>query len=270
MNPKWLYMDGKEHTSRIDRFHNTDREDIFQKNLINNRDLLEENGWLPLPPDERCVGDRFLYNPENPGLNDWIELSYQINSHGFRGIEMPTEKKPRSVIAIGCSTTFGVGMPVGQIWPTLVGNTLRQRCYNLGICAGSHDSAFRVLLSWLPKIRPSHVFFLEPPGVRYETQTNSMGFCLSSIHAPNPVAMRFETEGEWIISREKTMRAIKSLCDQFETPFYHTHQDNDDEFFTVFDNHDLARDLMHAGRKRHIFWAMKFLKMAGHEWEFKT
>jgi len=276
MKPEWSYARGVEEEPSEHSFYNTDTEELYEKNLKENYDQLKENGWLSIEEDqiEKFYLDKgynyYLYTPDKPVLNDWVKLSYQLNSYGFRCEEMPNEKKPRSIITIGCSNTFGIGMPVGQIWPTLVGNTLRHRPYNLGICAGSHDSAFRVLLSWLPKIRPSHVFFLEPPGVRYETQTNSMGFHMSSIHAPDPVAMRFETEGEWILSREKTMRAIKSLCDQFETPFYHTHQDNDDEFFTIFDNHDLARDLMHAGRKRHIFWAMKFLKMAGHEWEFKT
>lgn len=267
MKPEWSYLDGKFHTSRVERFHNSDTEYLFNKNLKENYSLLEGNGWIPLPADERCVGDRFEYNPFDPNLNDWVELSYQINEHGFRGQEMPTEKKPRSIITIGCSTTFGVGMPVGQIWPTLVGNTIRQRAYNLGIPGGSLDSAFRVLMCWLPKIRPSHVFLLEPPGIRFETISNSFGYINSGANNIIPNAIRFEHEDEWILHKEKTMRAIKSLCEQFNTPFHYTHQDGDDDFFKIFDAHDLGRDLMHAGRKRHIFWAMKLLKQAGYEWD---
>lgn len=272
MNVKWLYQDGLEHDPRVDRFHNTDSEQLWKDNLNDpqKKALLDKFGWNPLPPDERCVGDRFLWNPDDPGINDWVELSYQINSHGFRGIEMPTEKKPRSIITIGCSTTMGIGMPVGQIWPTIVGNALKIRAYNLGKCAGSHDSSFRLLYGWLPRIRPAAVFFLEPPGIRYELITNSLGYHNTSAMSPEPIPYRFETEDEWLLSREKTMRAIKSLCEQFNTPFYHTHQDGDDEFFKYFDDHDKARDLQHAGRKRHIFWGMKFLQMAGHEWDFKT
>ena len=200
-----------------------------------------------------------------------MELSYKINSHGFRCEEIPVEKKPRSIIAIGCSNTFGVGMPVGQIWPTLVGNTLRQRPYNLGIPGGSLDSAFRVLLAWLPKIRPSHVFLLEPPGVRYETHTLSYGVAQSSIHAPEPVAMRFENEDEWELHREKTMRAIKSLCDQFDTPFYYLSYGEQltTEIAEFFGTPDSARDLMHPGRNAHTYIAMKMLKGIGYEWEIQ-
>jgi len=267
MKPEWSFANGRPEVSETHTFYSTDTEQQYETNLTDNRAELEKHGWIPLPPDPRCVGHRYQYNPDKPEINDWVELSYQINSHGFRNIEMPTEKKPRSVMALGCSTTFGVGMPVGQIWPTLVGNTLRYRCYNMGIPSGSLDSAFRVLLAWLPKIRPSSVFLLEPPGVRYETHTHMFrGINHSAIHHPEPVGIRFEHEDEWQLHREKTMRAIKSVCDQFETPLYHSQHDYDDEYFTLFEEYDLARDLMHPGRKRHIYWAMKFLKMAGHEW----
>src|SRR6056300_1497585 len=169
----------------------SDSMSLYETNLKENYDQLKENGWLSIEEDqiEKFYLDKgynyYLYTPEKPVLNDWVKLSYEVNSHGFRGIEMPTVKKPRSIITLGCSNTFGVGMPIGQIWPTLVGNTLKIRAYNLGVPLGSLDTAFRVLLAWLPKIRPSHVFLLEPPGIRYETIT-SHGIKKSSIHVPQP------------------------------------------------------------------------------------
>lgn len=271
MKPEWSYADGKPVLSSINisKFYNTDTEELYEKNLVERRDELEQNGWIPLPPDERCVGHRYLYNPHNPGINDWVELSYNVNMHGFRCEEMPTEKKPRSIIALGCSNTFGIGIPVGQIWPTLVGNTLRNRPYNLGVPAGSLDTAFRVLLAWLPKIRPSHVFLLEPPGVRYESHTHTfLGIKHSSIYHPEPVGIRFEHEDEWQLHREKTMRAIKSLCEQFDTPFFSMQLD--DSIYAgateLLGSVDTARDLMHPGRNIHTYIAMNMLKMAGHKW----
>jgi hypothetical protein len=271
MKDNWYYARGYSYTSGNPKFFPIDTEELYEKNLKENRAELEENGWIPLPPDERCVGHRYLYNPKNPGMNDWVELSYNINSHGFRCEEMPAEKKPRSIITIGCSNTFGVGMPVGQIWPTLVGNTLRQRPYNLGVPAGSLDTAFRVLLAWLPKIRPSHVFLLEPPGVRYETHTQSIGVCESSIHNPMPVGIRFEHEDEWELHREKTMRAIKSLCDQFDTPLISMQLDDSvgSGCASLFGKFDSARDLMHPGRNVHTYIAMCMLKKAGYEWDIE-
>lgn len=271
MKETWSHARGFQEEPAEHLFFSSDSKELYEKNLKENRSELEENGWIPLPPDERCVGHRYLYNPKNPGMNDWVELSYKINSHGFRCEEMPSEKKPRSIITIGCSNTFGVGIPVGQIWPTLVGNTLRQRPYNLGIPGGSLDSAFRVLLAWLPKIRPSHVFLLEPPGVRYETHTLSFGVAQSMIENPLPVATRFEHEDEWDLHREKTMRAIKSLCDQFDTPFFYMRYDSQltTEIAQFFETPDSARDLMHPGRNAHTYIAMSMLKQAGYEWDIE-
>jgi len=267
MNADWLCVDGVlRKKPLVKRYYSYDSEERYQQNLQEKRLRLEQEGWIALPPMERCVGDRFEYNPHDPKINDWVELSYEINEHGFRGQSMPETKKPRSIITIGCSQTFGVGMPVGQIWPTLVGNTLRQRAYNLAMPSGSHDSAFRVLLSWLPRIRPSHVFFLEPPGVRYETITQTFGYVKSLPSHPKPIPFRFEHEDEWLLHREKTMRALKSLCDQFETPFIHMDQTFSDEYFLMMEKQDHARDLTHWGRKVHIWWAMNMLKKAGHEW----
>lgn len=275
MKPEWSYANGKPVLSSINisKFYNTDSEELYEKNLVERRDELEQNGWIPLPPDERCVGYRYLYNPNNPGINDWVELSYNVNMHGFRSEEMPTVKKPRSIIALGCSNTFGIGIPLGQIWPTLVGNTLRHRPYNLGVPAGSLDTAFRVLLAWLPKIRPSHVFLLEPPGVRYETHSHTFqGIKHSTIHNTEPVGIRFEHEDEWLLHREKTLRAIASLCEQFDTPFFSMQLD--DAVYSgataLLGSVDSARDLMHPGRNIHTYIAMSMLKMAGHKWDVEN
>ena len=265
MNPSWYYARGESGEQKTVKFYKNDTEREYNKNLSEKRDVLEENGWIPLPDDERCVGYRYLFNPSDPVIDDWVELSYNINSHGFRSEEMPTEKKPRSIITVGCSMTFGLGMPIGQIWPTIVGNTLRQRPYNLGVPAGSLDTAFRVLFAWLPKIRPSHVFLLVPPGVRYETHTHSFGISNSVVDNMVPVAMRFEHEDEWILHREKTMRAIQSLCDQFETPLTWLDSDIIDNTHEI-GRYDVARNLTHPGRNCHIWIAMNMLKKAGYEW----
>ena len=270
MKDHWLYARGFYEKPKEYSFYGSDSEELYQKNLKERYDELKENGWIHqgIVDDDRIIGYKYDYNPYNPQINDWVNLSYKINKHGFRGEEMPTEKKPRSIMTLGCSNTFGIGMPVGQIWSTLVGNTLRQRAYNLGVPSGSLDTCFRVLLAWLPKIRPSHVFLLEPPGVRYETHTLS-GIIPSSVESTVPAGFRFEHEDEWVLHREKTMRAIKSLCDQFDTPFYHLSFDEQlaKETAEMFGRVDAARDLVHPGRNAHTYIAMNLLKLAGYKWD---
>lgn len=276
MKPEWYYRDCHivDHSQQTDdemRWMGGDNEQEYENNLKHNRDRLEEYGWIPLPPSERCIGHRYHYNPNNPGINDWVELSYKLNKYGFRCDNMPEHKKPRSIIAIGCSNTFGIGMPVGQIWPTIVGNSMRQRPYNLGIPNGSHDSAFRVLLAWLPKIRPSHVFFLEPPGVKYETHTQTFGVMRSNSQKPHPVGVRFEHEDEWTLHRDKLNRAIQSLCDQYDTPLIRMQWTNELSHQTaeVFGSVDSARDLSHPGRNAHAVIGTKMLAQAGFEWDLQ-
>jgi hypothetical protein len=254
--------------------------EVEEKNYIDglkkNRERYELEGWIPLEKEliEKFYLDEgfnyYLYTPGKPDLQDWVKLSYRTNSHGFRmDEEMPTTTKRRSIITLGCSNTFGIGMPNGQIWPTLVGHSLRQRAYNLGYPAGSLDKAFRLLLAWLPVIRPSHVFLLEPPGVRYESISGSLGYSNHLTHNITGIPLRFEKEEEWILHREKTLRAIHSVCDQFDTPLTTMQIDDNHaaEVTKLFGRTDSARDLTHPGRFCHIRIAMTMLKKAGFEWD---
>jgi len=273
MKPEWYYANGRVMDPVNEAFFNIDSETLYYKNLRDRYEYMKEAGWVPVEDDDarEVVGEKYLYNPDKPAFNDWINLSYDMNSHGFRiDQEMPNEKKPRSIITLGCSCTFGVGMPVGQIWPTLVGQSLRVKAYNLGVPLGSLDQAFRLLLAWLPKLRSKNVFLLEPPGVRYETITHTYGFNPSSVNSqPNSVPFRYEHEDEWTLSREKTMRAMRTLCDQFDVNFYHMPVTELDDIGDLYDMDTVypARDLQHPGRKQHIYAAMRFLKMTGFEWD---
>jgi len=260
MKEYWGMADGKECTPEELPFYASDSEQLYNQNLVDNREELEKNGWKhhkPLP-DDRVIGYKYDYNPDDPAINDWVNLSYRINTHGFRGEEMPTASKKRSVICLGDSNTFGVGVPEGKIWSTRLSQTLRVRAYNLGIVNGSLDSAFRVLLYWLPKIKPSHVFMLTPSeGYEHHLATGIVS---------TPVSPMPTIEDEWILHREKVMRAMQSLCDQFNTPFIHDPCDGGD-YFSLFQEHDWSRDLQHYGSNRHIHVTMNLLKKAGYSWE---
>ncbi len=241
-------------------FYASDSEDLYNQNLTDNFYDLEKNGWKHHAPllEDRVVGYKYDYNPEDPMINDWVNLSYRMNSHGFRGEEMPTASKKRSVLCLGDENTFGVGMPEGKLWTTLVGQTLKVRAYNLGMIQGNVHSAFRVLMYWLPKIKPAHVFLLTPAnGYEYITKVDMKR---------TPTSIIPTTEDHWVLQREMGLRSIKSLCEQFNTPL--TIDDgNSDDYFSLFPEHDFSRDLAHFGQKRHIHIAMTMLKQAGYEWE---
>tara|TARA_B100001287_G_C22669690_1_gene524663 strand:- start:676 stop:1467 length:792 start_codon:yes stop_codon:yes gene_type:complete len=262
MQEYWGTAEGWKVTPAEVPFYGSDTKELYYENIDFNLDKLEKNGWIHHEPsiDDRVIGYKYDYNPDKPEINDWVNLSYRINEHGFRGEEMPTEPKKRSVLCIGGSNTFGLGMPEGKLWTTLVGQSMKVRAYNIGMINGTLDSAFRVLMYWLPKIKPSHVFLLDDmQGYEYHTRSG-----LVKLY-DNPIPC---TDDNRIIQKEMAMRSITSLCEQFKTPLI-TDAGNGDDYFSIFEGSelDLARDLEHYGSKRHIHIAMNMLAKAGYEWD---
>lgn len=272
MNEKFYYATGIKRTPKEISFYNAIERQAYISGLKKDRERIELEGWIPVDDlmEKREGDDEFHYylnDPEKSSepMNNWVKLSYKINSHGFRSeAEMPQFKKPRSIITLGCSVTYGYAMPIANIWPTIVSHTLNHRLYNLAYPAGSLDKAFRLCLTWLPLIRPSHVFLLEPPGVRYETISHALGYFDHTIDNISGIPVRFEKEDEWTLHREKTLRAIKSVCDQFETPFISTEMDKQfyDDVIKNYGRIDSARDLVHPGRNCHKQLANQMLLKA--------
>lgn len=217
-------------------FYDTDTEELYNENKATRQDELDANEWNELD------------NGEYPDGMDSISLAYRFNSCGFRGVEFPTTRTPRTIITLGDSTTFGIGMPEGLIWPTIIGNTLRQRAINLALPGGNTDMAFQYLLAWLPIINSKHVFLLEPIG--------------DHIIAPTDMNV-------WILHREKNIRAIESVCNQFGAQFTmldNRWQDtaNSDKWFNPITNKpSVGRDLLHPGRTQHRLIAYLLMKKAG-------
>lgn len=119
-----------------------DFEETYVKNLAdpNQRALLEQWGWI----------DR--------------EFDYKINSWGFRSErEFDTVTGP-SLITMGCSFTFGTGLPVESIWPTLVSERLGLELINLGTPGHGLELNTQWLISQGDVIKdPRAVVILMPP-----------------------------------------------------------------------------------------------------------
>ena len=98
---------------------------------------------------------------------DWIDKSfdYSFNSKGFRCSEFTSDP---TIMCLGGSTTFGTGLPVDNIWPELVAKSLNMKCANFGQGGGSFDTAFRMCLGYIDKIKPKIVIFLQTSGYRWE------------------------------------------------------------------------------------------------------
>lgn len=219
--------------------------------------------WMS--PDSKEVFDQSMQDPvrrallENAGWDKPGSITYKFNSHGFRCDEF--DNSP-CIMALGCSFTIGIGLPIEYTWPYLVGQQLNLKVVNLGWGGYSADSCFRLAEYWIPKLRPSYVVMLTPSSDRFEllldpsTNHNSVPV---EIFLPNSesslFSMRETLLKHWFINSEngeinqrKNKLALEKLCDNYNIPCSifdansNTYWGSKDEF---------ARDFMHAGPTMH-------------------
>lgn len=90
---------------------------------------------------------------------------YEFNSHGYRCAEF-SARRELNVLSVGCSYTFGLGLPAEETYPALLCQAIEQRLgmsvanWNLGIPGCSNDFMSRALLAGLPALRPDFVLVM--------------------------------------------------------------------------------------------------------------
>jgi hypothetical protein len=200
----------------------------------------------------------------------WLEpgaITYKINTFGFRCEEF--EPNSNCVVALGCSFTLGIGLPVETIWPNLVGKELGLTVYNLAWGGNSSDTCFRLAEYWLPKLKPKAVFMLTPPASRFELLLSSSGPHKVEVFMPaaeisynhgnydNYLKHWYSEDENSRLNRRKNQLAIKGLADDVGIPcFIYNAED-----WMAHSREELgyARDRMHAGPDGHEKLAKRIL-----------
>jgi hypothetical protein len=141
-NPPW--NPGVHNAGTTADFMPTDTKESFEKlcQVPEYREYFRQQGWL------------------EPGA-----ITYKINSHGFRSDEIDDRD---CMIALGCSFTIGIGLPVESTWPQIVGKALGLVPYTMAWGGTSADTCFRLAEYWIPQLKPKAVFMLTPPPSRFE------------------------------------------------------------------------------------------------------
>jgi hypothetical protein len=212
----------------------TDSHEQYQKNLIENRDELEQFGWI----DQT--------------------FTYRYNSQGFRSDEF--EESVPSAMFLGCSHTLGVGLPVEATFSHIVSTSLNVKNFNLGVPGGSNDTAFRLAHYYIPQLKPTIVIFLSTERTRFELFTENNENNILSYNNFQFVSEELKPfYRHWIMNNNnvdmhyaKNVGAIQQLCSANNIKFYHK------EFLT-FALVDKARDLAHYGVKSNNIVAKKIL-----------
>jgi hypothetical protein len=207
--------------------------------------------------------DVWLSNMKDPNhyeffkKNRWdneYAIEYNFNSHGFRCKEF--DQSP-AYLALGCSFTEGVGIPIEQTWPTLLAEQINQPILNLGVGGSSLDTCFRLLDYYIDKLNILGVFVLEPPPDRFEIFESNTPFTFTPNYDKSTVVTgEKELYQLWITAAKNTSYnirknnlAMKQLCDEKNIPITSiplgiTYQRTD---FSKYPERDLARDLLHNG-----------------------
>jgi hypothetical protein len=163
--------------------------------------LLSRTEIPPSPAGTDVAGVRHWYSLDseeshrkNPHPSFRTEdIVYRINRHGYRCAEFDElsrrTKDTVSLVCIGSSGLFGVGLPESLTLPSLLRAMLQEHlgrpvdCWNLGAGGTGPDYVTRMLFSALPVIRPQIVLltthalnrreFIGETGRIYSSQTYS-------------------------------------------------------------------------------------------------
>lgn len=174
-------------------------------------------------------------------MERWHEhsVSYRINSHGFRGDD-PTSTA--CAVFLGCSHTFGIGLPEDQTWPRLVSEGVGLPCVNLGVNGGSNDTAFRLARYWLPRLDVRVVFWLHTYKARLEllVETDALNYSPNFDHDDFYLSW-VSVEENLLINFDKNLRGIRSMCNEVSARLITLAVEGDLLYL------DKARDLAHSG-----------------------
>jgi hypothetical protein len=214
----------------------------------------QELMWYPYDDEESYQKNLLTRNVELSRLG-WIDkkITYKFNSAGHRSDEF----QDGSVVFLGCSITFGIGLPLECTYPTIISAALDLPCANLAVTGSSSDTAFRLAEYWLPKLKPKIVIMMSPDKSRIELLDNQPTNLRANTGTLNNLFYQ-----KWLLYEEnsrlnqlKNILAIKSICSELSIKFLPFTVEND----FCFIESDLARDLSHPGRLSHIKTAKKIL-----------
>ena len=178
-------------------------------------------------------------------------ITYKFNSMGFRSDEF--DDRPCG-LAIGCSFTQGVGLPLDATWPCLLSTLTNTHVWNLGSGGASIETVYRIFEYFVIKLSPKFVCILMPPPGRFEyhDSTNGYPIIMASDLGPHPTFAKdwLSQIDNGIQNQKKTILAIERICELMKIPLIvNDSQSNLTIGHKSPEDIDLARDLAHSGIK---------------------
>jgi hypothetical protein len=124
------------------------------------RSYVDENGYY------HC---KYVDSDDELGYQNESKFEYVINSDYFRDVHFDKSEKSSSVLAAGCSFTFGQGSPEEYTWPrilekSLLKNNKNYRVFNIGSPGLGISSIINNIMSFIHLYgKPKTIVALFPP-----------------------------------------------------------------------------------------------------------
>jgi hypothetical protein len=204
---------------------------------------------------------------QSMGWQQEQSVTYRLNSDGFRGDAIGD---CADLVCLGCSFTFGFGVPESQTWPSVLAQQLNIEHVNFGVCGAANDTLFRLARFWIPELKPNKVAILLTWPYRWEVceydHARADSFYMHRMGSQTADHINDPLLKTWIlndinhdINRERNVMAIKQICAESgcQAVFLDVTE------YLDLDQNDLARDLLHPGPKWHAAMADRFFGQFG-------
>lgn len=216
----------------------SDTKELYEENLKNNRGRLQKLGWL----------DR--------------SITYHVDSLSLRN-KKDLELGKSYTVFLGCSHTYGIGLPEESVWTHHVAQHIDTECYNAALAGHGIDGCYRMLYYILEKgYTVKNVFMLAPDSTRieyFDKKSNRWNviawWTKHHLILAQVVLHSYFTR----LNYQKTYDAIYGLCAKHNINLIDLSVEDPDVSELMRDNHN-ARDLMHPGEDAQRLIAEKFIE----------
>lgn len=231
---KQLFRNGVP-KNKVLKWFPSDTFKLFKKNLSSHKEQLDTLGWHK---------DSIVYKLDKFGFrnDNALDLSKQYN------------------LVLGCSHTFGIGVPNQCSWYNVLKEKFDEPFYNAAVPGGSIGSCTRSLIGLLDKgMQIKRVFVLLPDRTRFETFDGTDWTVISWWTGHSKEIINTCTNDNTLdLFHEVNKLAIQGICDRNDIELVDIPVDNRDELDMMINDDKKARDLMHPGVDAHKWIGERF------------
>lgn len=133
-----------------------------------NKSYKPSNTYDTYCPDCTCCLERANENLDPRTYLD-SNISYELNNYAYRSDNFFKDSKTEILFA-GCSYTFGVGLPLKNIWASVVNNNIKNNNFkNIGVSGASFQSIIENIYSYIRNFnKPEAIMVMFPNLERYD------------------------------------------------------------------------------------------------------